>query len=104
MGIPDKIDKHHPVWEEEDCGESETPWENEIEWETTKEIQRVNAREVQKIMAENCQGEEILQLSSPPSISSRYRGLTGLLPSTSVITCRAQHRAEIIPGTENSTA
>lgn len=56
MGIPDKIDKHHPVWEEEDCGESETPWENEIEWETTKEIQRVNAREVQKIMAENCQG------------------------------------------------
>lgn len=46
MGIPDNIDKHHQVWEEEAQMESDIPQEDESECKTRKEIQRVNAREV----------------------------------------------------------
>lgn len=59
-------------------------------------------RSIEKIMAENCQGKITVVLLFPDN--KACRGMSGLLQNNSMITCRAQHRAEIIPGTENNTA
>lgn len=70
MGIPDNKDKHHQTWERRTMGKERSHGRMKVsEWKTRREIQRVNAREVQKLIAENCQGKRYY--SSFLSVQSR---------------------------------
>lgn len=57
-------------------------------------------RSVQKLMAENCQGKNTVALLFP--YNQGCREMNSLQQNNSMITCRAQHRAGIIPVIKNN--